>query len=315
MQNVALYGYHLVFFAGSKFFNDEAMTGVTGWKLCGESYSIVGQACQFGHFDNIVADTTSGSGIVVDQGANSSPVNNVMFDHVWIGSSFSHGLYLAGVTFSQFDDFHVTRADNGVSIHNSNNVKVSANIAQYNWRDNGGYATGISGGSDNTVWATNTQSSHPIGYNGIFEDGLTHRNLIWGGVAPCTVRLSFDDTGSESSEREPAYAARSCQYEVQGREVRVTFRLDLQGTGSFAGTAMLSGLPFAADTSTEQAVATGAILANAMNGLRGAVVAQPVPGAAAARLFSQGSTGPVALTQRNFTASSRLSGTLVYTKK
>jgi hypothetical protein len=67
MQNVAEYGYQLTFFAGSKFFNDEAMDGITGWKLCGAAYALAGQACQFGHFYNILADTTSGPGIVVDQ--------------------------------------------------------------------------------------------------------------------------------------------------------------------------------------------------------------------------------------------------------
>lgn len=312
MQNVALYGYQLVFFAGSKFLNDEAMNGVTAWKLCGEPYIIAGQACQFGHFNNIVADTTSGPGIVVDQGTNANPINNVMFDHVWMGSSNAHGIYLAGVTYSQFDNIHVTRADNGIYLHNSNNVKVSANVAQYNQNDNGSYAAVISGGSDNTLWATNSQSNHPTGYNGIAEVGPTHGNSIWGGLASCTPELAF---GSGAGRRGSDYAARSCKYEVQGRQVHMTFHLSLSELGSSYGPAMLKGLPFAADKGASQEGAVGGILADAMTGLGGTVIAQVVPGNSAARLFSQAATGPVALTRGNFSTSSSLSGTLEYTKK
>jgi hypothetical protein len=312
MQNVALYGYQLVFFAGSKFLNDEAMNGVTAWKLCGEPYIIAEQACQFGQFNNIVADTTSGPGIVVNQGSNVNPINNVMFDHVWIGSSNIYGIYLAGATYSQFDDIHVTRADNGVYLHNSNNVKVSANVAQYNQNDSGSYAAIINGGSDNTLWATNSQSSYPTGYNGIAEVGPTHDNSIWGGLALCTPELVF---GSGVGVRGSGYAARSCKYEVQGRQVRMTFHLTLSELGSSYGSAMLKGLPFASDKGAPQEGAVGGILANEVRGIGGTVIAQVVPDNSVARLFSQSATGPVILTRSNFSTSSSLSGTLEYTKK
>lgn len=311
MQNVALYGYQLVFFAGSKFINSEAMNGVTGWKLCGNPYIIAEQACQFGQFSNIVADTTSGPGIVVDQGTNANPVNNVMFDHVWIGSSNVHAIYAAGVTYSQFDDVHVTRADNGAYLHNSNNVKISVNVAQYNQNNNGSYAAVINGGSDNTLWATNSQSNYPIGYNGIAEIGPTDGNSIWGGLAPCTLELAFD---SRARAPKADYAARSCHYEVQGRQVRMKFSLRPSMFGSSYGPAMLKGLPFAADKGALQG-AVGAILADAVNGIDGTVIAQVIPGNSAARLFSQGATGSVALTRGNFSTSSSLSGTIEYTKK
>lgn len=314
MQNVALYGYQLVFFAGSKFFNTEAMNGVTGWKLCGEPYLIVGQACQFGHFDNIVADTTSGPGILVDQGRNANPVNNVMFDNVWIGSSATHGLYLAGVTFSQFDNIHITRADNGVYLHNSNNVKVSANVAQYNQQDNGAHAAVISGGADNTLWATNSQSSHPTGYNGITEIGSAHGNSIWGGLARCNSELWFGE-GGEARKGGAGYAAQSCQYEVQGRQVRMIFRFGVSEAKSSSSAAVAASLPFPADASALANGAVGGILAEAMNGLGGTLVARPVPGTAFARFFSQGPTGSVALTRGNFSTSSKLSGSLEYVKK
>lgn len=312
MQNVAQYGYQLVFFAGSKFFNDEAMNGVTAWKLCGEPYLIPEQACQFGHFDNIVADTTSGPGIVVDQGSNANPVNNTMFDNVWIGSSNEHGLYVAGVTYSQFDNIHVTRSDNGVYLHNSNNVKISVNVAQYNQNNNNSFAAVISGGSNNTLWATNSQSNHPTGYNGIFEDDRTHGNLLWGGLAPCAVELAF--SGGERVQP-VTNSIRSCNYEVQGRQVRVTFRMGLSGSGSASGAAVLKGLPFVADADVGKEGAVGTILADGMNGLGGMVLAHVVPGNSAARLSTQGATGPIPLNRGNFSTASTLSGTLQYTKK
>ncbi|EIZ77170.1 hypothetical protein WSK_4261 [Novosphingobium sp. Rr 2-17] len=311
MQNVARYGYQLVFFAGSKFLNDEAMNGEAGWKLCGEPYIIAGQACQFGHFFNIIADTTAGAGIVVDQGENANPVNNVMLDHVWIGSSTVHGLYLAGVTYSQFDNIHVTRADNGVYLHNSNNVKISANVAQYNRNNNGSRAAIISGGSNNTLWATNNQSDHPTGYNGITEINQTHSNSIWGGLAFCTPGLVFGNGGAKGL----AYSARSCSYEVQGRQVRMTFSVGLSALGLSTGTAILEGLPFPVDAGQPEEGAVGGILANGMVGLSGPVVAQVIPNSSAARLYSQSGNRSVALTRGNFTASSTLSGTMEYTKK
>lgn len=308
MQNVALYGYELVFFAGSKFLNNEAMNGVTGWKLCGGPYMIPAQACQFGHFLNIVADTTRGPGIVVDQGTNANPINNVMFDHVWIGSSGGHALYLAGITYSQFDNVHVTSSDNGVYLHNSSNVKVGVNIAGYNQNDNGSHAAVISGGSDNTLWATNSRSGHPNGYNGIAEIGPTHGNSIWGGLSSCNLDLAF---GDGRGRRGPVYAVRSCQYEVQGRQVRITFRLGLSGLGLSSGPAVLTGLPFVAHAN---ASSEAALLGSSMVNLSGAIIAQIVPGSSIAKLYIQGITDPVALTKGNFSTSSAISGTLEYTK-
>lgn len=95
----------------------------------------------------------------------------------------------------------------------------------------------------------------------------------------------------------------------------MTFHLSLSELGSSYGPAMLKGLPFAADKGASQEGAVGGILADAMTGLGGTVIAQVVPGNSAARLFSQAATGPVALTRGNFSTSSSLSGTLEYTKK
>jgi len=185
-------------------------------------------------------------------------------------------------------------------------------VSQYNQNNNGAYAAVISGGSDNTVWATNTQSSHPTGYNGIAEVGPTHANLIWGGLASCEANLVF---GNGSAAQGSAYATRSCKYEVQGRQVRMTLRLALSSLGKASGAAFLKGLPFTADSGAVKDGAVSAFIADGMTGLGGTVVAQTVPGDTVARLFSQGTKGPSALTRDNFSASSNLSGTLEYTKK
>lgn len=312
MQNVALYGYDLIFFAGSKFINAEAMNGRIGWNLCGEAYIISNLSCQFGHFYNILSDTTDGPGIVVDQGKNLNPVKNIMFDNVWIGSSYLNALHLAGLMFSQFDNIHITRADNGVYLHNSSKVKISVNVAQYNRGNDGSHAAIISGGSNNTLWASNSSSEHPTGYNGISEVGPTYANLIWGGTADCTPELSFGDEGGKKG---PAYVSRSCRYEVQGRQVRMTFHLKLSSLGSSSGMALLKNLPFAADKGAPQEGAIGALLADSMVGLNGPIVAQVVPGTSAMRLFSQAETRATPITRGNFSISSSLSGSLEYTRR
>lgn len=312
MQNVALYGYELIFFAGSKFFNDEAMNGKIGWKLCGEAYLIADQACQFGHFYNILADTIDGPGVSVDQGQNAQPVNNIMLDNVWIGSSTGHALHVAGTIYSQFDGVHITRADTGIYLHNSSHVRISANVAQYNRNDDGGLAAIISGGSNNTLVATNNQSDHPAGYNGIAEIGPAHGNLIWGGTADCSLGLAF---GNGSGVPGRVYPARSCRYEVQGRRVQVTFQFGLAGLGSSAGAAQLIDLPFMADAGQLQEGPAGSVLADAMVGLDDPILAQIIPGSFAMRLLRQGKTGPIPVTSANFTPASSLAGSVEYTRR
>lgn len=313
MQNVAEYGYQLTFFAGSKFFNDEAMDGITGWKLCGAAYALAGQACQFGHFYNILADTTSGPGIVVDQGGNANPVVDVMFDHVWIGSSSGHGLYVAGVKDSQFDNVHVTRADNGVYLHNSANVKVSVNVAGYNRHDNGSHAAVIDGGQDNTLWATDTQSDHANGYNGVVEMGPTQGNAIRAGLADCRMALVFGDAGGGLAPH-AAPAGDSCRYEVLDRQVRVTFHLQAAGPVPAGAQAWLTGLPFATDRKGAQESVVGNVLIDGARGLEGTVVALGPPGSRQVGLYTQGVTGKIRLTGDNFLSSSSVSGVFTYTR-
>lgn len=309
MQNVAQYGYQLVFFAGSKFVNAEAMNGITGWKLCGEPLFPAEQACQFGHFDNILADTTSGPGIMVDQGSNRNPVTDVMFDHVWIGSSKKHGIYLAGVTNSQFDNVHVTRSDNGVYLYNSQNVKVSANIAYYNRQNDDSHAAVIDGGQDNTLWATNSHSDYPNGYNGIVEIGPTHGNSVWGGLADCRLALV---TGISGSERQFAPDDQFCRYEIHGRQVRLSFRM-----GSFrqqlgAEPVGLGGLPFPVDALGRSVV--GNALSRSMGEPDGTILVEAEQGKSSLGLYVQEDKVVRALTGRQLLKDTEISGALNYVK-
>lgn len=312
MQNVSQYGFHLVFFAGSKFVNDEAMNGVSGWKLCGVSYVISGQSCQFGHFANILADTTSGAGIDIQQGTNTNSVNNLMFDHVWMGNAVNYCLYVGGATYSQFDNLHCTATDNGVYLQNSNNVKISANVAQYNRNNNSSYAAVIDGGSNNSLWATNTQSAFPTGYNGITEINSTSGNSIWGGLASCTVGLTFGGGSTGLT-----YSTRSCTYELRGRHVKMQYFMTLSAKGSSTGTALLTGLPFAVPSTPASAYgATNVALgASNMAGLAGAIITEPSPGSSTANIYTQGATSSTALADTNFTNTSTFTGTFDYMKQ
>lgn len=95
----------------------------------------------------------------------------------------------------------------------------------------------------------------------------------------------------------------------------MTFRLSPFSLGSHSGPAVLTALPFAADAGDEQDGAVSAILASGMSGLGGTIIAQVIPGDTAAKLYSQGETGPVTLTRNNFSSTSSISGNLEYTKK
>jgi hypothetical protein len=314
MQNVAKYGYHLAFFAGSKFINDEAMNGVSGWKLCDASYIIANQACQFGHFVNILADTTSGAGIDIQQGANAQAINNLMFDHVWIGNSVNYGLYLSGLVYSQFDNFHITATDVGVALRNSNHVKLSANIAQYNRNNTASNAVLIDGTTASMVTAINSQSAYPNGYNGIVELSNSSANSIWGGLAPCNVGLAFggSSTGLTTSKV-------GCEYEVTGQQLRLQYNLMLSAKGSATGVATLTNLPFIVqNSSTSQASFGGVSQGLAVSGftsLTGPVLSQANQNTTTASLLSQGSSGMSNLTDAVFTDASILTGTLTYTKQ
>lgn len=312
MQNVSQYGFHLVFFAGSKFVNDEAMNGVSGWKLCGVSYVISGQSCQFGHFANILADTTTGAGIDIQQGTNTNSVNNLMFDHVWMGNAVNYCLYVGGATYSQFDNLHCTATDNGVYLQNSSNVKISANVAQYNRNNNSSYAAVIDGGSNNSLWATNNQSAFPTGYNGIAELNSTSGNSIWGGLASCTAGLTFGGGSTGLT-----YSTRSCTYELRGRHVKMQYFLNLSAKGSSTGTALLTGLPFAVPATPAAAYGATNIALGASNmaSLAGAIITEPSPGSFSANIYTQGATGSAALTEANFTNTSTFTGTFEYMKQ
>lgn len=309
MQNVAKYGYNLVYFAGSKFVNNEAMNGETGWKLCGEAYIIKKQPCQFGHFSNIISDSTRKTSIVVSKGDNGNDVDNIMFDNVWVGSSNICGFDLDHVSFSEFNNLHITVADCGLSLKDSHNVEIHANISSYNKNNDKSYAVVIDGGRENTIFAGDNKSLYPVGYNGIIETNSSGENYIWGGLADCTPGLAFGG-GSTGV----VYKTRSCKYEVRGRQVRLTFQLTLAALGSSSGDAVLTGLPMMADQGAFNFGAVGQVIANSMLNVDRGIVVQVVPGAYSAGFYTQTFEGIKKLDNRNFSTSSTVTGNLEYIK-
>lgn len=306
-QNGAGIAYHLLYFAGSKFVNNEGSDGVTAWKLCGVSY-IVTIACHFGHFVNNLADTTSGAGVDIQQGANSLPVTDLMFSNQWIGNSHGYALYMSGVVHSQFDA-HITAADNGVYAQNGNNLTFSADIADYNRNNNGSYAVTFDGLTASTVRATNTQSANPLGYNGIREINSSSGNSIWGGVAGCSLGLTFGGGSTGMTIN-----ANSCSYEVLGRQVRMTYYLGLSAKGTSTGNALLTGLPFQVNGGSFNYGSTSVSLGANMSSLSGTIINEGAPGSTTVNLYSQGASGVSSLTHSNFTSTSILYGALAYVK-
>jgi hypothetical protein len=199
---------------------------------------------------------------------------DVMFDHVWIGSSSGHGLYVAGVKDSQFDNVHVTRADNGVYLHNSANVKVSVNVAGYNRHDNGSmppsstagrttplghrYAVGscqwLQWGGRDGADAGQCDPGRP----GRLPDGAGFRGCWWGACPHA------------------APAGDSCRYEVLDRQVRVTFHLQAAGPVPAGAQAWLTGLPFATDRKGAQESVVGNVLIDGARGLEGTGACWPL---------------------------------------
>lgn len=313
IQHVAQYGLELQYFAGSRFTQVESTDGVTGWKLCGVAYTNApSQSCQFGHFDNILSDTTSGTSIDIEQGANPQPVNNLLFNNIWSGSSHSVAIYVSGLRESHMDGLHIASTDNAIALVNSTNVSISADINHYNRFNNGSYAVTISGGSNNTLRATNTQSDYSLlGYNGIREINGTNGNSIWGGLASFNPGLAFGGTSTGLS-----YVTRSGTYEVRGRHVRLEYYMELGTRGTSIGAATITGLPFMAAPSPSSSYgATGnAYGASGMVGIAGPIMNVAAPGSTEINLWSQDSSGIISLFSTNFSNSSVIGGSVEYLK-
>lgn len=94
-QDVALYGWRLVNFNGSKFTGCEGMGGVHGWYL-GDPTSGTEQV-RWGHFVNCLADSTSGHGWRIEKGA-ASAIRKLQLANCWSGNTGGDGFRIAGAS-------------------------------------------------------------------------------------------------------------------------------------------------------------------------------------------------------------------------
>jgi hypothetical protein len=313
IDSVSQIGFDLQYFAGSKFVNDEAAGGLDAWSLCNVAYAnIPGQSCQFGNFTNDLGDSTSGDSWYINQGANSAPLNNLVFANIWAGNSFSTGFYLGGANTVNVGVLHVVSADNGLELVNDANIVVDAQISAYNRSNNGSYAVVLSGTTNSEVHANTTTTEPVLGYNGIEEINNSSGNSIWGGVASCTLGLAFGGASTGI-----AYGgARSCQYEIKGSEVTVQFYEPLTAVGSATGSATLTGLPIQVGPAVGWGYGgVSTLLGTAMTGLAGPILAQAAPASTTVNLYNQGATGFAALTNSNFTSTTLVDGRLNYFKQ
>lgn len=312
VQNVSQYAYRLAYFAGSKFSNDEGTNGITAWYLCDAAYVQSGIPCRFGHFANILGDTTSGPSMTIQQGANTNPATDLMFTNVWMGNSGTEALLINGATYITAQGLHVDAADDGLYIKNSNNIDVQADVHAYNRNNNGSYAVVLDGTTASKVHALTQTGTTVLGYNGIEEINGSAGNQLWGGAAACAVGVAFGGAATGLT-----YGTQSCQYEVKGMEVDLQFYSTMTALGSSTGAATLTGLPIAVASSGASMAYGGVttLLANNTTGLSGPILAEGAPASTTVNLYNQSATGTSALTNANFTNSTTLYGRLSYFKQ
>ncbi|MEN2471054.1 glycosyl hydrolase family 28-related protein [Burkholderia sp. GS2Y] len=312
VKAVSNIGYELQYFAGSKFTNDEAENGVNGWSLCNAAYSTSTLACQFGHFANILSDTTSGAGILIQEGANTNAVKDLQFTNVWVGNSASYAFLMNGVTHTTVRGLHIATADEGIRVKQSNNVTVDADIHNYNKSNNGNYAVVMDAASSNNVTVHTQTAQTVLGYNGIEEINSSSGNQLWGGPASCTLGVAFGGGSTGLT-----YSAQACQYDVRGMTVNVQYYVGLSAVGSSGGSATLTGLPVQPGPATTFYYGgLSPVMANSgFASLAGTVLAEAAPGTTTANLYTQGAAGNVPVTNANFSNSSVLYGRLSYFKQ
>lgn len=312
VQGVSNIGYELRYFAGSKFSNDESENGVNGWALCGYSYVQSTVPCQFGHFSNILSDTTTGPSITIQQGTNAQGVKDLQFSNVWAGNSVTYAFLMNGVTYTTVRGLHIATADNGVYVTNSNNVTVDSDIHNYNKSNSSSYAVVLNNTTNSELHALTQTPNTVLGYNGITETGSSSGNRIYGGPAACTIGVAFGGGTTGLT-----YNTQSCQYEVKGMQVAVQFYTSLSAVGSSTGAATLTGLPIqAGPASGFYFGGVSPILgASGMASLTGPILAEAAAGGTTVNLYSQGATGTSNITNSNFTNTSTLIGQLNYFKQ
>ena len=310
VQGISHYGFNMPFFAGSKGNNLEAEDGVIGFFLCNSAYVIGGQACQFGHFTNVLADSTSSYGILIQQGGNANAVNNVIFDTVWIGNSVTAALGLNGVTYSVAKNVHINSTDTGVTIASSNNISFDGDMLAVNKNNNSSVYLALSSVTKSTFNMQNLKATYtPGGTQGISFAGTNSENDFYTPRLTGSIGLTFGGGSTGLT-----IASSDARYQYRGRNIEWQFYLQLSDKGSSTGAALITGLPVAAaNDATYKYGATAVVLGTTgMSGLTGPILMEAVQGTTTINLYQQGATGTSALTNTNFSNTSTLTGRIEY---
>lgn len=316
-QSPAQYGLRWLEAAGSLFTSNQWMGGIHGIYGCdpGTPFYVDGTPvlCQFVFHNGDQVDTNTGEGIYIARGMARELGVGMAFINPWSGNTVGAGIDIRGANNGmQIFEATVASTDIGIRVSDSDRVRVSAKVTNYNRNNNGSAGVALIGATNSNIDVT-TQSSNPTGYNGIVESGRYSNNALKAGTADCTLTLAY--TGGNAGI---TYGARSCKYEVQGTRVTMQVYMEITNGGSSKGQAILGGLPLTTAPAspgygyggTSTLVGSGAFA-----GLTGPVVVQAAPGSTTAVMFSQGPVGQVSVTDANFTNSSTLAGTISYMKQ
>ncbi|GJD58160.1 hypothetical protein [Methylobacterium dankookense] len=314
MNSQAQYNYRLINFQGSKFSGVEGGgAGLSNWYLCDPPTG--NKPCQWGHFDNVLADTAPQYGFLLRQG-NASEMSELFFGNMWTGNIYDAaagiGLSIDGGQDIPISSLLAVRTVTAVALNNSARINIHGTIKNYNISNQSKPAISLASSVDNVFNVTTYTAQPVVGYNGYVEDANSYRNRVYGlGVAPCTLGLTFGGASTGIT-----YAANGCSFEVVGTTVRAQFLTTLSSKGTATGVAQITGLPFLTRGGAPGYGATSPVPGiTGMSGLTSVPIAQVQNGTKQAYLMQQGATGTANLADTNFTATSTLVGSLTYTKQ
>lgn len=311
VKSVAQYGFRLVYFAGSKFINSEANNGVYGWFLCGEAFLNASLPCQFGHFVNVLGDSTIDSSWFVDQGENKNKVTDLMFSNVWAGNSHKVAFRMSGVENTNVEGLHIASADEGLYIKNSNNIKVSALINNYNRSNSNAYAVVLDKTNNSFINALAHTSQEVSGYNGFREMNESRNNQVFGGLSACSIYIAFG-----KSREKNIYKAQFCQYEIKGQEVSLQFLFNIKAPKG-RGVMELFGLPsLDRNFNTTRGLWLGTTsVAEFDRNFSTPVTFKVAPETNSIHMYIPGSNGLHAIQRESFSGEVQLSGLIHYFKE
>lgn len=177
-QGVADTGWRLLNPNGIKLIDCEAENGINGFYIGNTAAGCY--PIEFGQFTGCVADTNSGIGFLVQQGANASPVIYLQFANCWAGTHGNLGVYFDGCQGLNWTNGIIgNNSGCGLQLHNSSNCIVATTqfIA-----DNQSNLAGIgdiiiSGGSFNKILGNTSNMANATSVS-VLETNATNSNTI-----------------------------------------------------------------------------------------------------------------------------------------